>query len=88
MVVENAESAAYAVQIVMPLKDGTNVTLEKYTLKPGVNEIKITGIPRHYAHRNSKPEKLRVIFPNVENGEVVAERKVILKSVSYTNVKA
>ena len=88
MVVENAESAAYAVQIVMPLKDGTNVTLEKYTLKPGVNEIKITGIPLHYAHRNSKPERLRVIFPNVEGGEVVAERKVILKSVSYTSVKA
>ena len=80
----NNENKTYAIEIVFTMKDGTNVTLEKYALGPGENTVKICNIPLYYGHTGQKPDRLRVIFPNSENNVIVKERKVTLKRIGYT----
>ena len=79
----NHESKAYPIEVVLNMKDGSTITLEKYTLKTGANTVTIRNIPLYYGYTGKKVDKLRVIFPNSENNVIVAERKATLNKLFY-----
>ncbi len=80
----NPEDKTYAIEIVFNMKDGTNITLNKYTVKPGENTIKIRNIPLYYGFSGKKPDRLRVIFPNTESGVAISGLNVTLERIAYT----
>ena len=83
MKMDNQTGKAFPIEIAFTMSDGTNVTLEKFTLQPGANTIRIRNIPLYYGFTGKAPERLRVIFPNSENNVIVKERKVTLLGLSY-----
>ena len=81
---ENQSNKSYPIEIMLTLKDGTSVTLDKFNLKPGENIININNVPLYYDFTGKKPEKLRVVFPNSINNVLVDDCEVVLSKLSYT----
>lgn len=81
---DNQSNKSYPIEIMLTLKDGTSVTLDKFNLKPGENIININNVPLYYDFTGKKPEKLRVVFPNSINNVLVDDCEVVLSKLSYT----